>query len=364
MNEILSRVYFNNTLLDYLIAAAIIFIGSSVIMLFKRRALARLKRWSTRTDSRFDDLLIESVDRFGIPVLHFLVIYVGIRTLVLSLRGTEILRIAVTVAITYFAIRLVSSLIGAVLRLYILKQDRGAEKVKQLGGIMLILNLVLWTLGLLFLFDNMGYDVTAVIAGLGIGGIAVALAAQNILGDLFNYFVIFFDRPFEVGDFVVVDHKAGTVEHIGIKTTRIMALSGEQLVFANTDLTNSRLHNFKRMNTRRIVFKFGVIYQTPLEQLREIPLIIRGIINDLGDIVKFDRAHFLAYGDSSLDFEVVYIINSSEYNTYMDIQQKINLEIFRIFGERGIDFAHPTRTLFLARDAKQEAEPEDRRMSN
>src|SRR5690606_20849290 len=147
-------------------------------------------------------------------------------------------------------------------------------------------------------------------------------------------------------DFVVVDQKAGTVEHIGIKTTRVKALSGEQLVFANTDLTGSRIHNYKRMERRRIVFKFGVVYQTTLEQLKMIPPMVRSII-EAQDLVTFDRAHFLAYGDSSLDFEVVYIVLSSQYNVYMDIQQVINLEIFRQFQENGIELAYPTRTLYV-----------------
>jgi small-conductance mechanosensitive channel len=351
--EALGYVYFNNTVLQYLIAAGIIVIGSSVIQLFKRKPLQRLKQWASTTDTRFDDLLIESIERFGVPALHFFILYAGISTLHLPPRGQAILHVAVTLVITYFFIRLISSVIHLMLRSYVLRQDRGEEKARQLGGLMLIINILVWSIGLLFLFDNMGYDITAIIAGLGIGGIAIALAAQNILGDLFNYFVIFFDRPFEVGDFVVVDAKAGTIEHIGIKTTRVKALSGEQLVFANTDLTNSRIHNYKRMNTRRIVFNFGVVYQTSYEQLEQIPSIVRSIIEEQ-ELVTFDRAHFHAYGDSSLNFEVVYIILSSEYNKYMDLQQAINLGLFRKFQELGIQFAYPTRTLYLANDIGME----------
>ncbi len=346
MTEILDRIYFNNTVLDYLIAAAIIIIGILFIRLFKSTLFRLVKRWAGRTRTDFDDLVLESLERFGIPAVYFVITYIGISSLELPLRGQHILRIAITVVVTYFIIRLVSAVLHVLLRTYVGRQDRGEEKVKQLGGIMLIVNIVIWTIGLLFLFDNMGYDITAIIAGLGIGGIAVALAAQNILGDLFNYFVIFFDRPFEVGDFVVVDQKAGTVEHIGIKTTRVKSLSGEQLVFANTDLTGSRIHNYKRMERRRIVFKFGVVYQTTLDQLKMIPGMVRAII-EAQEPVTFDRAHFLAYGDSSLDFEVVYIVLSSQYNVYMDIQQAINLEIFRQFQEHGIEFAHPTRTLYM-----------------
>src|SRR3546814_878321 len=147
--------------------------------------------------------------------------------------------------------------------------------MRQNRGIMFILNVVIWIFGLVLLLSNLGYDVTAIVAGMGIGGIAIALAAQTILGDLFSYFVIFFDRPFEIGDFIVVDDKSGTVEYVGIKTTRLKSLGGEQLVFSNTDLTNSRLHNYKRMERRRIVFKLGVVYETPEKKLKLIPEIGR-----------------------------------------------------------------------------------------
>ncbi|MCK4428221.1 MAG: mechanosensitive ion channel family protein, partial [candidate division Zixibacteria bacterium] len=191
-----------------------------------------------------------------------------------------------------------------------------------------------------------GFKISTVIAGLGIGGIAVALAAQAILGDLFSYFSILFDRPFEVGDFIILDDYLGTIEHIGIKTTRVRSLGGEQLVFSNADLTNSRLRNYKRMAKRRVVFKLGVTYQTTLEQVKEIPTIIKNIIQNITDTV-FDRAHFSSYGDFSLVFETVYYVLSRDYNKYMNIQQEINFAIKEEFEKRGIEFAYPTQTLFL-----------------
>ena len=204
---------------------------------------------------------------------------------------------------------------------YVKNQENGEEKVKQLKGVLLVINLCIWFLGIVFLFDNLGYDVTAIIAGLGIGGIAIALAAQNILGDLFNYFVIFFDRPFEIGDFIVLDDKKGNVEYIGIKTTRLKSITGEQIIISNTDLTNSRLHNFKRMEQRRVLFTLGVTYQTTPEQLQMIPGIIKSIIEDQEGIT-FDRAHFATFGDFSLKFEVVYFVQNRDYTVYMEINSK------------------------------------------
>ena len=229
---------------------------------------------------------------------------------------------------------------------YVKHREGGEEKLKQIKGLMIVIKIVVWATGGVFLFDNLGYNVTAIITGLGIGGIAIALAAQNILGDLFNYFVIFFDRPFEIGDFIVVDDKRGNVEYIGIKTTRIKSISGEQVIISNSDLTNSRVHNFKRMEKRRILFTLGVTYQTAPDKLKEIPEIISKIVTEQPD-AQIDRCHFSSFGDFSLNFETVYFVTEPDYVKYMDIQQSINNRIFEAFAEKKIDFAYPTQTIFM-----------------
>jgi len=350
MNELLARTYFNNTVQDYLIALGLILVGFMVIGIFRRFILTRIIHWTRRTTTNLDDFIITSINRFGVPALYVTAVYIGLDYLKLSARQNIISRNVLTVSVTFLIIRLISSAILLMLRSYVRHQDNGEEKVKQLGGVMLIINIIVWGIGLLFLFDNMGFDITAIIAGLGIGGIAIALAAQNILGDLFNYFVIFFDRPIETGDFIVVDDKNGVVDYIGIKTTRVKTLSGEQLVFSNSDLMKSRIHNFKRMEQRRILFKIGVTYQTSLENIKRIPDLIKAIIEEQNP-VKFDRAHFQAYGDSSLNFEIVYYVLQPDYNLYMDIQQAINLRIYEEFARIGVEFAYPTRTLFMMNQA-------------
>jgi len=215
-----------------------------------------------------------------------------------------------------------------------------------------IARLILWVIVLLLILDNLGVNITGLVAGLGIGGIAVALAVQNILGDLLASLSIVLDKPFVIGDFVVVDSLSGTIEHIGLKTTRIRSLSGEQLIFSNNDLLKSRIRNYKRMEERRIVFGFGVVYQTPMEKLTFIKTIVGDIIKKQEN-ARLDRVHFKEYGDSSLNFEVVYFVAKPDFNLYMDVQEAINLEIFRRFQEEGIEFAYPTRTLYLQNDAKK-----------
>lgn len=219
----------------------------------------------------------------------------------------------------------------------------GATTVSVLG---FVCRVVLWAVALLMILDNLGFDITTLLASLGIGGVAVALAVQNILGDLFASLSIALDKPFVIGDFIVVDAIAGTVEYVGLKTTRVRSLEGQQVVFANADLLKSRIHNYKRLYERRVLFGFGVLYQTPAQTLAAIPGMVKQIVQAQSD-VRFDRAHFKGFGDSSLDFEVVYFVLDPDYNRYMDIQQAINLALVERFTATNVGFAFPTRTLHV-----------------
>lgn len=224
---------------------------------------------------------------------------------------------------------------------------RDAEAVTSVRAAGFLARLVVFLLLVLLVLDNIpGVDVTALIAGLGIGGIAVALAVRNILADLFASFSISLDKPFAIGDFITVGDDKGTVEDIGLKTTRLRSISGEQLIIANDDLLRSRVRNYRRMSERRIVFGFGIVYRTSYRKLQAVTGIVREIIEGAGQ-TRFDRAHFKAYGDSALEFEVVYYVLGPDYNRYMDIQEGINLALFRRFEEESIEFAYPTRTLYL-----------------
>ena len=210
--------------------------------------------------------------------------------------------------------------------------------------------LLLWSIVVLVALDNLGVNITALVAGLGVGGIVVALAVQSLLADVLASLSIVFDKPFVIGDFIVVEDFLGTVEYIGLKTTRIRSLSGEQIIISNNDLLRCRIRNYKRMTERRVVFHLGVIYQTTHEKLSHINSIVRDIIESKEN-VRFDRVHFKEYGDWSLIYEVVYYVLSQDYNLYMDIQQKINLDLFRKFQEEGIEFAYPTNTVQIVNDA-------------
>jgi small-conductance mechanosensitive channel len=346
MTEILDQVYYNNTVREYLIALGVIIGGIVLIQAFKRLIIKRLHNWAAKTPGTWDDFIVHAFSRFGIPIVEWTIVYWGVHLLELSGKTERAIQIATSIILTYFVLRIVSSLVITLMESGVRRREHGEEKVKQLGGLMMIVNVIIWFVGLVFLLSNWGIEVTPIIAGLGIGGIAVALAAQNILGDLFSYFVIFFDRPFEAGDFIIVDDKMGTIEYVGVKTTHIRALGGEQIIIGNSNLTNSRIHNYKRMARRRVVFTIDVEYGTPFEKLQKAPSTLKAIVEQQ-QLVTFDRAHFASYRDWSLRFEVVYYVQSADFNTYMDIQQNINLAIYQQFEQEKINFAFPTQTMLV-----------------
>jgi len=351
IQDVLNKTFWENRILDYLIVIGIFIICVIVIKVFRNRFLKYLKRLAERTTTTLDDFLIEVLRKIIIPLAYFGAFYVSINTLTLNSlleKGIHIIGIAVT---TLFAVRFAILFINYGFNLYLTKRGKEETLQRSLDGALRVIKVIIWGLAIVFFLDNLGFKVSTVLAGLGIGGVAVALAAQAILKDLFSYFSILFDRPFEVGDFIILDDYLGTIEHIGIKTTRVRSLGGEQLVFSNTDLTSSRIRNYKRMDRRRVVFKLGVVYSTPYEKLKVIPEIIKEIINSVED-TEFDRAHFASYGDFNLVFEIVYYVLSRDYNKYMDVQQEINLAIKKRFEDEGIEFAYPTQTLFINKENK------------
>ncbi|KQW36193.1 mechanosensitive ion channel family protein [Rhizobacter sp. Root404] len=327
-----------------------------------RVALSRLTRVAERTTNRAEDMLVEVLAGTNRWLLALVAILVGVGMLDLperwSSRVGQLWFIALALQVALWANRCVS--IG--LRRHALKHAATPSATVGAAATLVSwgLRTLLWAIVLLAMLSNLGVNITAFIASLGVGGIAVALAAQNILGDLFASVAIAADKPFEVGDFIVLGSVAGTVELVGVKTTRIRSLGGEQIVVSNTELLKQTVSNYKRLRERRIVFGFGVSYDTSAEQAEEIPRIVRRLVEQ-SPRLRFDRAHFKGFGASSLDYEVVYIVLDPAYGVYMDEQQRINLALMRELGERGIGFAFPTQTLHVASLPRgvRELRPED-----
>lgn len=346
MNNWWNQLFLGNSISDWAIAIGIIIGGFILLYLVKRIVLHRLKKLTEKTETSIDNIIITVIEHSVIPLLYVLIVFAAINYLSFPDKIMSKIKVIVWIAVMFFILKGVTSFVRFLIFGSMKIKGEGEARKKQANGLILILDTTIWIVGFIFLLGNLGYNITTLIAGLGVGGIAIALAAQTILGDLFAYFVIYFDKPFEIGDFISFDDKAGVVEYVGIKTTRIRILNGEQLVCSNKDLTDSRVHNFGRMEKRRVILKIGVVYQTTSAQLKEIPGIVKNIIESVENIT-FDRAHFMAFNNSSLDFEIVYYILTPDYNVHMNKQQEILLAIFERFEKEKIAFAYPTQTLFL-----------------
>jgi small-conductance mechanosensitive channel len=348
---LLDKVLFDNTFKTWLIALGVACFGMIALSALKKVLGRKIAALAQRTANQVDDFIAEILHRTKYFFLLIVSLYLGSHFL--SLPGTAkraLSRITILAFLLQFAIWGNGLFECWRARIQRQKKEEDAASLASYAALGFLVRLALWTIVLLLALDNLGINITALVAGLGVGGIAVALAVQNILGDLFASMSILLDKPIVVGDFIVVDDLMGTVEHIGLKTTRVRSLGGEQLVFANSDLLKSRIRNYKRMEERRAVFNVGVVYQTPPEKLAAIPGMIEEIIT-AQELARFDRSHFKTMGDFSLNFENVYFVKSPDYNTYMDVQQAINLAIFRRFQEEGIDFAYPTQTVLIDRGA-------------
>ena len=327
-----------------LIAAGLFFITRIARGFFFRR----LGALAQRTENVADDLLVALIGKTRTSFLLVVALYAGSGALTLSPGATKAMGVAIVVVVLAQALiwgnAVISFLLGRAVRQRAGTDGAGATSLAAFG---VVARIAFFSIVLLIGLENLGVNITGLVAGLGIGGIAVALALQNVLGDLFASLSIALDKPFVIGDFVVVDGLSGTIEYIGLKTTRIRSLSGEQIVVANSDLLNSRIRNYKRMEERRALFTFGVTYQTPKEKLAAIPAMVKEIIGKQAD-ARFDRAHFKEYADSSLLFEVVYYVLKPDYNTFMDVQEAVNLDLFGRFEAEGIEFAYPTQTLYIS----------------
>lgn len=356
-------VFWGNDLLAWSIAASIAAAVWVLLYGAKRLLVRRLGRYAAHTASYVDDLAVKMLSATH-PLFIFLIgIYAGSQWLALPAKNLTLLsHMAVATLLLQVARWGDVGLHGWLHQYRVRRSEQDAASTTSTAALGFVARTVLWLVIVLMILDNFGVNITTLVASLGIGGIAVALAIQNILGDLFSSLSIVLDKPFVVGDFITVDDIAGNVEYVGLKTTRIRALGGEQIVFSNSDLLQSRIRNYKRMQTRRIVFTIGVTYETPKEQLLAVPAILREVV-EAQPQAKFDRAHFKSYGASSLDFEIVYIVQVPDYAVFMDVQQAINYALFDRFEERGIEFAYPTQTLHIAdvdklADAVREARPQ------
>lgn len=345
MDHMLKEVWFGNTVQSYIFAVTFLIVGWVSIGLIKVLLLTRLKRWAENTATTLDDLVVHSIRKAFVPLAYVSVLLGAVKSLALPSILSKLLAILWASAVM---IVVVNTLLGIlrhlIFEVWIKRRPDQVMMERHMRSIMPFIHVAIWGLGTILLLDNLGFKVTAIMAGLGIGGVAVALAAQAVLGDLFSYVAIMLDKPFELDDAIQVGDFNGTIEHIGIKTTRLRSLSGEQIIMANKDLTDSRVRNYKRQNTRRVELKLGVTYDTPNNKLQRAIQIVKDLLQKTPD-VKMDRVHFAKLGDWSLGIEAVYIVSTPDYGKHMDIQQSLFLAIKEAYEKEGIQFAFPTQTV-------------------
>jgi small-conductance mechanosensitive channel len=324
-----------------------IFAGIIVLVWFVRLLLGKRLARAYETETDVDDFALALVRKTKLWLVALPALFFAVRALTLPQDLAAGIRAAAVVALLIQAGLWSNELVDFWLRRYQRsKLESDPSSITTIRAFGFAIDVAIWAVIVLVAVENLGFDVTALVAGLGIGGVAVALATQNILGDLFASLSIVIDKPFVVGDQIMVGTDAGTVEHIGLKTTRVRAISGEQLIFSNADLLRSRLRNMKRMEERRVLFRFGVEYDTTPEKLERIPLIVQSLV-EKHEKARFERAHLEMLGDSALEYEAVYWVKTPDHQDHVEIQQKLNVDLLRAFREEEIVFAYPTRTIRL-----------------
>jgi len=352
MGEItfLQRTVLDNPLSQWMLALVF---ASAVV--FALRVLAslvirHLEGLAGLTRTELDDLVIELLKKTRGLFIFLLAIWLGSTFLALSATNAAWLRRGLGIGLLVQGALWATGVVNYSLGRYRHRQEEEDPGLATaLGALGFVAKAVVWAIFVLLILQNLGVQITAILAGVSVGGIAVALAVQNILGDLLGSLSIILDKPFVIGDFIVVGEFSGTVEHVGLKSTHIRSVSGEQLVFSNSDLLSSRIRNYKRMHERRAVFTLGVTYDTPQEKLEAIPGMVKETVEKQAQ-TRFDRCHFKRFGDFSLDIETVFYMTVPEYDSYMDVQQAINLDLYRLFAEEGIQFAFPTQTVHVEKE--------------
>lgn len=355
---VLDRQFLHNSLQAWLTAGITTAVVLVLGVLLRQLLVSRLGAIAARTSNQVDDMFVELIRDTRTWIIVALALFAGLTQLAMPDRIAKYLEAAAKMAILWQAALWGGSAITFWLKHYLThrttSQDRAS--IAMINAMGVGAKVLLWVLIVLTALKSVfGVEITAWITGLGVTGIAIALAVQNILGDLLAALAIVFDKPFDVGDTIGIDNITGTVEHIGLKTTRIRSASGEQIIVGNADLLKSRLRNYRRMYQRRAVFNLDVTFDTQPEILERLPGIVEQIITSQSP-VKFDRCHVASFGESAIRLEAVYFVLDPDYKRYMDIQQAINLEILRRFAAERVSFAFPSRTVYhegpMAKDLK------------
>lgn len=342
-----NAVILSNSPAAYAYALAAFAVALTLLYVVKNIGVARLKALAEKTETDLDDLLIALIGKIQWFEYQLVAFFVATRYLLRTDAFDKGLKTVILLVFTYRAITIVQTLLTYWINKVAAQRELdGQAKTSVVKSTQVILRSIVWIAAVLFVLDNLGVNISAVLTGLGIGGVAVALAAQAILGDLFNFFVILLDKPFAIGDFIISDTISGTIEHIGLKSTRIRSLSGEIVVISNSNLLGSRIRNYQDLTKRRVVFKTGVVYGTAPETLKKVPELVKKAVLAVPK-AEFDRCNLFNCGDYALEFETAYYLNEPDYNAYMAAHEKTLLGVLEGLKAAGAELAYPTQTLLV-----------------
>jgi len=337
-----SNPLFGEAIISVIIFAVFLITGWIIYNIFERY----FSRWAEKTKTKLDDEILRNIKK---PIYFFVILigaFYSLNSLSVLNKYSTGLALIFVLAEIFLVTFIITRVINVLFVWYAEKRAKQQMSEHILFILKKIINIGVFIIAFLIVLDVLGIDITGVAVGLGVGGIAIAFALQNVLSDVFSAFSIYFDKPFEIGDFIIVGEHAGTVKKIGMKSTRVQLLQGEELVLSNSVLTSTNVRNFKKLKKRRIVFHFGVTYDTPSVKLKKIPDMVKKII-DKNELAQVDRVHFTDFGDFSLNFEVIYYMKKGDYALFRDTQQAINFAIKEAFEKEGIDMAFPTQTIYL-----------------
>lgn len=354
-NKLVDVFIGQNTFQDYLLFLGVFVVVFLLLLGIDKILISLIGKISKRTKNSWDQYIVVFLQNIGLLFFGYIALFVAAHLLTLNSLIKNFLMFVLVLVVGYYTGKGITSIVNRLVERKI-REKKALERLDNTSMIRVLgifAKIGVWVLIILMVLTNLGIEITPLIAGLGIGGIAIALALQNVFGDLFSAFVIYFDKPFKEGDFIIFGGDMGVVKEIGIKTTRIATLQGQELVVPNSELTNTRINNYKKMEKRRVVFSFGVTYDTSATKLEKIKQIVAKSVEKsnktfaLERSIDLDRVHFFKFGDSSLDFEVVYYVPTGDYNRYMDVQEFLNLELVKAFEKAKIEFAFPTRTVYM-----------------
>jgi small-conductance mechanosensitive channel len=336
--------YLGNSVSEYMLAAAT-FLGVLWGFLLARRIiLGRLRALALMTTTKLDDIAVEMLEKVKAPECYAVAFYIALRPLAVHPRFDRGVHIVVIILVAYRLVTMFQTAVAYGVEKLILAEGADVAHRDTAATVTFAAQGLIWVGAFLFVLSNLGFNVTSMVAGLGISGIAVALAAQAVLGDLFSAVAIYLDKPFIVGDFIRVGDIGGTVEHIGVKTTRVRSINGELLVYPNAALTSQRIQNFKQLTERRSVIAFSLPGDTAPSILKKVPGHGRSAVGKAKD-ARLDRSHMTGVSDGALQFELVFYVRGADYNAYMDAQEAVLLDLLESLRLEGVSITGPARRI-------------------